>query len=75
MRLEGTSIRSLTQAVLVPVTIGLVLASSFLLARAADHSALAYCATAAVALLAIKTKLNPLVLLAGAGVLGAAGVL
>lgn len=75
MRLEGTRVRNLAQAVLVPVTIGLVLASAFLLARAADHTPLAYCATIAVAILAIKTKVHPLALLAGAGGLGAAGLL
>ena len=48
------------KAGLTPIAIGLVLSSSLVMARAADHDALGYVATAATAALTIFTAINPL---------------
>jgi len=62
--------RAVVQGGLVSVTVGLVLASGYVLTREADHSWLAYGVTAAAAFLTVKTRVHPLLLLAGAGLLG-----
>lgn len=51
------------KAGLTPIAIGLVLSSSLVMARAADHSALGYIATVATAVLVIFTSVNPIVAL------------
>ena len=61
------------QAGLVPVSLGLISASAFVLARAADHSVLAGLITAATAVVAFATRVNPLWLFAVGGVLGLTG--
>jgi chromate transporter len=61
------------QAGLVPVSLGLISASAFVLARAADHSMLAGVITAATAVVAFATRINPLWLFAAGGVLGLTG--
>ncbi len=66
--------RSVVQSGLGSITIGLILASGYVLTRAADHNWVAYGVTAVTALLVIKTKLHPLWLLAAAGLLGFFGV-
>ena len=65
--------RIVIQTGLVPVTLGLIAASAFVLARAADHNALAFGITAATAAVAFTTRLNPLWVFALAGGLGLAG--
>lgn len=60
---------------LAPLTVGLVLASAWLLARGADLNWRLAMATMAVAVIAFASKLNPLWCLAGAAALGWAGVL
>ena len=59
---------------LTPVTVGLVLASAWLLARGADLNWRLAGATLAVAVVAIATKVNPLWCLAAAAGLGWAGL-
>jgi chromate transporter len=61
------------QAGLVPVSLGLISASAFVLARAADHTVLAGLITAATALVAFTTRINPLWLFAAGGLLGLTG--
>ena len=58
---------------LAPVTVGLILASGYVLTRAADHSWVAYAITGATLLLASSTRLHPLSLLVVAAALGAFG--
>ncbi|MHB8529690.1 MAG: chromate transporter [Caulobacteraceae bacterium] len=73
-RYRDAPLRIALAAGLAPVTVGLVFASAWLLARAADHQwrlALLTLATAGVASL---SKVNPLWCLAAAAVLGLAGV-
>jgi len=65
--------RMAVQAGLVPVSLGLIGASCFVLARAADHTAVAGLLTAATALVAFATRINPLFLFAAGAVLGLTG--
>jgi chromate transporter len=65
--------RVAVQAGLVPVSLGLIAASAFVLARAADHNIVAALLTVATAAVAFATRLNPLWLFAAGGVLGLAG--
>lgn len=62
------------QAALVPLSIGLMCASGFILALTADRTIVAALITAVAAALAFFTRLNPLWLLAAGGVLGFAGL-
>ena len=48
------------KAGLTPIAIGLVLSSSLVMARAADHNTLGYVATAATVALVIFTTINPI---------------
>ena len=66
--------RAIVAAGLGGVTVGLILASGYVLTRAADHSWIAYAITAATALLMSTTRLHPLWLLAVAAALGAFGM-
>jgi chromate transporter len=62
------------QRALAPVTVGLILASGYILTRAADHSGSAYAITGATIALSLLTRLHPLWMLAAAALLGAAGL-
>jgi chromate transporter len=66
--------RIATQAGLVPVTIGFIAASAFLIARAADVSLLAFAITAATAAIAYWGRINPLWALGAAAAIGFAGL-
>lgn len=57
-----------------PLTVGLILASSLVMGRAADHDWKAYALTAVCTLIFVRTKLNPLLVVAAAGVIGYFGV-
>jgi chromate transporter len=65
--------RIAVQAGLVPVTVGLIAASAYLLARAADHNAVAYALTAATAGISYFTRINPLWAMGAAVAFGYAG--
>jgi chromate transporter len=73
-RFRGAPLRAAIQRGLAPVTVGLVLASGYVLARAADDGWIAYGLTGATALLALNTRWHPLWFLAVAGALGALGI-
>ena len=60
---------------LVPVTVGIVIASGYVLARAADSHWQATAITAAAAGLMLGTRINPLWVLATAGAVGGLGVI
>jgi chromate transporter len=66
--------RMVVQAGLVPVSIGLIAAAAMVLARAADHTWVAVLITLATAALAYATRIHPLWMFAGAGLLGLAGL-
>src|SRR5437879_1936822 len=63
------------QAALVPLSIGLMGASSLILALTSDRSWAAGLVTAVAAVMAFATRLNPLWLLLAGGCLGFAGVI
>lgn len=58
---------------MVPLSLGLIGASAFVLARTADHNVYAGLITAATAAVAFFTRINPLWLFVVAGVLGLSG--
>ena len=60
---------------LVPVTVGIVIASSYVLARAADSHWQATAITAAAAGLMLGTRINPLWILVIAGAIGGLGLI
>jgi chromate transporter len=66
---------AIIQAALVPLSIGLMGASGFILARTSDHTVVAILVTAGAAVLASVTKLNPLWMLVAGGCLGFAGLI
>jgi chromate transporter len=57
-----------------PLTVGLILASSLVMSRAADHDWKAYALTGVCTLIFVRTKINPLIIVAIAGVIGYFGV-
>lgn len=65
---------ALIQSALVPVSIGLMAASAFILAQSTDRTLAALVLTAAVALIAAVSRINPLWLLLAGGLLGFAGI-
>jgi chromate transporter len=67
--------RIATQAAVAPVTVGLVLASGYVLTRTIDHEWPAYGATLLTMLVALASRVHPLWLLGVAAVLGAIGVI
>ena len=66
--------RIAVQAGLIPVTVGLIAASAYLLARAADHNIAAYAITAATAGISYFTRINPLWAMAAAAAAGFLGL-
>jgi chromate transporter len=62
--------RAAVQSGLAPVTVGLILASGWVLTQAADHGWVGYGITAATVFLVMRTKTHPLWLLAFAGMVG-----
>jgi chromate transporter len=66
---------ALIQAALVPLSIGLMGASGFVLVRTADRTVAAALVTAGAAVLASVTRLNPLWMLVAGGCLGFAGLI
>ncbi|WP_322045814.1 chromate transporter [Paraburkholderia sp. J67] len=65
--------RRIAQRGLVPVTAGLVAASAVLIAKASDPSWIAWAITGVCAVLAFRTKIHPLWLLAAGSLIGLAG--
>jgi chromate transporter len=66
---------AIIQAALVPLSIGLMGASGFILARTSDRTLAAVLVTAGAAVLASVTRLNPLWMLLAGGCLGFAGLI
>ena len=74
-RFRDAPLRIAIEAGLAPMTVGLMLASSYLLVRAADQSIAAYVATAVTALVMLFTRINPLWLIGAGAVAGLAGLI
>jgi chromate transporter len=66
---------AIIQAALVPLSIGLMAASGLILAQTTDRSVVAVLMTAATAILAVTTRLNPFWMLLAGGLLGFTGVI
>jgi chromate transporter len=72
-RFKGARWRMAIQTGMVPLSIGLIAASAFVLARAADRNVYAALITAATAAVAFFTRINPLWVFLAAGLLGLSG--
>ena len=66
---------AIIQAALVPLSIGLMGASGYILARASDHTWVAAAVTVGAAVLAAATRLNPFWMLLAGGCLGFTGLI
>jgi chromate transporter len=73
-RFEEAPLRIAIQAGLMPITVGLVAATAYLIARVADQSPVAIAISAATAALAYFTRINPLWAFVAAAALGFAGL-
>jgi chromate transporter len=73
-RFRDSPWRAVLQDGLAPVTVGLVLGSGLVLTRAAGQTVVAYALTAVAVIWVLTTRLSPLWILAGAAVLGVAGI-
>jgi chromate transporter len=69
-RFRNAPWRRAVQTGLAPITIGLVFSSAFILSSAADHDWLTFAITAATALIALGTEINPLWMFVAAGLIG-----
>jgi chromate transporter len=72
-RFREAPLRVAIQNGLAPATVGLVLASGYILARTVDHSWAAFAITGATVAITLTTRLHPLVLLGIGAALGVAG--
>jgi chromate transporter len=73
-RFRDAPLRMAIQAGLVPLSVGLLAASAFILARTTDTTWVAVALTVATAAIGYFTKINPLWVFAAAAVLGGIGL-
>ena len=73
-RMKAAKVRLIVQRALAPIAIGLVFASGYTLARAADRSAAALALTVIAAAVIAWTRVNPVWVLAVAALVGVAGL-
>jgi chromate transporter len=73
-RFKGAKWRIVVQAALVPLSLGLVAASAYVVTRATDQSPISIAITVVTAVITFATRLNPLWVFAGAGLLGLVGL-
>jgi chromate transporter len=74
-RLRAAPWQHIVRVGLVPVTVGLVIASGMVMARAADAEWQAVAVTVAAAALMLRTRISPLLILLAGGALGGLGLL
>lgn len=72
-RFREAPLRIAIQRGLVPVTVGMIVASGYVLMQTTDHNVAAYALTIFTALVVTMTRLHPLWLLAVGAVVGAMG--
>jgi chromate transporter len=70
---QKSRLRHAVEKGFAPLTVGLILASSLVMSRAADHDWRAYSLTAVCTVIFIFTKLNPLTVVFAAGLVGYLG--
>jgi len=74
-RFRAAPWQRVVRAALIPVTIGLIIASGAVMARAADAGWQAAAVTSATTVLMLQRRIDPIVLLLVGGVLGGLGML
>lgn len=73
-RAQRSRLRAAVEKGFPPLTVGLILATAVVMTRAADHDWRGFLLTAVCTAVFLRTKINPLVVVAGAGVIGALGL-
>ena len=73
-RAKNSPVRHAIEKGFAPLTVGLVLASGYVMSRAADQDWRAYLLTGVCTLIFVFTKINPLIVVAIAGFLGWMGL-
>ena len=73
-RAQRSKLRRAVEKGFAPLTVGLILATSLVMSRAADHDWRAYLLTAVATVIFVRTEVNPLVIVAVAAVLGYLGL-
>jgi chromate transporter len=71
---QKSRLRHAVEKGFAPLTVGLIMASSLVMSRAADHDWRAYSLTAVCTVIFIFTKTNPLIVVLAAGLVGYLGV-
>ena len=71
---QKSRLRHAVEKGFAPLTVGLILGTSYVMGRAADHDWRAYSLTAACTAIFLFTKTNPLIVVAVAGVVGYLGL-
>jgi chromate transporter len=71
---EKSRLRYAVEKGFAPLTVGLILATSLVMSRAADHDWRTYLLTGACTLIFIFSKVNPLIVVLTAGLIGYLGV-
>jgi chromate transporter len=71
---QKSRLRRAVEKGFAPLTVGLILATSLVMSRAADHDWRAYLLTGVCALIFVLTKTNPLIIVGGAAFIGYLGV-
>jgi chromate transporter len=69
-RAKDSPLRKAIEKGLAPLTVGLILASGWVMSQAADHDWRAYLLTGACTAIFTTTKINPLFIVAAAGIIG-----
>jgi chromate transporter len=69
-RAQKSRLRIAIEKGFAPLTVGLIMATSLVMSRAADHDWRAYLLTATCTAVFVLTKVNPLIVVIAAGVLG-----
>ena len=72
-RAQESKLRKAVEKGFAPLTVGLILATSLVMSRAADHDWRAYLITAVATLIFVRTDVNPLLIVGAAAVLGYVG--
>jgi chromate transporter len=73
-RAEQSRWRIAVEKGLPPLTVGLIMATALVMSRAADHDWRAYLLTAVCTLIFVFSEINPLYIVAAAGVIGYFGI-
>lgn len=72
-RYRDAPLRIAIQRGLVPVTVGMIVASGYVLMRTTDHNLVAYALTLVTAVVVATTRIHPLWMLAAGAIVGAMG--